>query len=559
MYTVVIVSKMRWWAAMNVFKRALTNIKRQPVKNGILFLLILILGTAASSAISIGQAINNTEESMMLHTPAIATMALNVHAIAEETGIAQTQLGSEFWHTSRPTREDISAIGNLPYVRAYDATMLASIFSQNLEWAMVEIDEQQLPELPEGLDLSSLEQSISGFRPSGGRVEHFGVRGVANPELTDIDTGLIHLVDGQIFTQAEIDHKAQVVIVSQLFAEANDLYVGAVIELENIVHDTPAMQREEIGFYPLYWHEERFMAAHQLLEFEVIGIFDTYHGFDYQSHDDSDWWIQTALMEYARVHNQIYMPISVTEDILNFQNEGARLIIDDLLELLPGHTTEDFIREEPWIESVFILYDPRDLEAFQSAGTELLPGFWEITDLRGVHASLVNSMDTMNSIADGILLASVATTVTVLALIITLLLRDRRHEIGIYMALGEKKGKVVFQFLIEIMIVSTVAMMVALFAGNGLSATISRNLFEQHLIENMAADQIQFGDGALPWELALFNPGELSVEETLAMYDTSLGIEAVVAFVGAGSAVILLSTTIPIIYIVKLEPKKILM
>jgi len=52
------------------------------------------------------------------------------------------------------------------------------------------------------------------------------------------------------------------------------------------------------------------------------------------------------------------------------------------------------------------------------------------------------------------------------------------------MALGEKKSNIIIQFLAEISIIATVAIVVAIFIGNGISATISRNLLEQHLIDN---------------------------------------------------------------------------
>ena len=521
--------------SMNSFKRAITNIKRQPVKNGVLLFLILILAAALSGAISTRQAINNTEESMMLRMPAVATFSLNVEAVVEETGISQMQLGPEFWRTNRPTIEDISAVGSLPYVRMYDAIMLPTLFSQDLEWVVKEIA-----------------STVTGMRSMGGYIEMFEGRGVANPDVTDIDAGLIELVAGRTFTQDEINNGEQVVIIPQSLAEINNLYIGATIEFENIVHNTPKMVREGISFLVPYWHEERFMAAHQILEFEVIGIFDTPNEFNYQVHDA--WGIE----EYARLHNRIYMPILVAEDILIFENEGRLLIIDEILELFGGHTSE-WVHEEPWVQSIFILYDPRDLDAFQDAGSELLPGFWEINSLLDVNASLISSMDTMGGIADFILLATACATIAVLTLVITLLLRDRRHEIGVYMALGEKKGRIIFQFLTEIILVSTVAIMIALFIGNGISTALSRNLLEQYLIENTQQATIQFGDGALPPELMLFNPGELSIEATLEMYDTSLDMATIAIFIGVGAVVILLSTAIPIVYVVKLEPKKVLL
>jgi len=541
---------------MNAFKRAVTNIKRQPVKNGVLLFLIVVLATASSGAISVRQAINNTEESIMLKTPAVATFSLNVQAVVEETDTPQMRLGSDTWRTNRPTFEDISAIGDLPYVRMYDAVMLPYFFSRDLDWGRLEIDEQRLPP---GVSISSMESVIGGvfgFRGDDfGYMELFFGRGVANPNMVDIDAGLIDLILGRTFTEEEISNAEQVVIVSQAFATANELSVGSIIEFENSVYNFALHAREENEGFTTHW-DDRFLVAHRILEFEIVGIYDVDREFNYEDYDD--WLIEVSLGEEARLQNRIYMPITVAEDILTFSNEGNLLLIDDIIELFDEDMAEEFIQEEPWIESIFVLYDPRDIDAFQEAGSAQLPGFWEINSLRDVNARLISSMDTVREIADWILIASVCATIAILTLIITLLLRDRRHEIGVYMALGEKKKRVIFQFLTEIILVSTTAIIIALFIGNSISATISKNLVEQHLIDNVQQGQVIFGDGALPPELMHFNLGELSIDETLEMYDTSLDIATILTFIGIGAIVILLSTVIPIVYVIKLEPKKVL-
>jgi len=532
---------------MNAFKRAITNIIRQPVKNVVLLFLIMILATASSGAISAKQAINITEESILLRTPAVASVSYNFVAAAVDASVTIYELEPP---PDLPTLEEIIAVGSLPYVRVYDFTMSADLFSRDLDWAVIEIDEEQLS----GVSLRMLESSmtIEGTRSEGGYVERFTGRGVANSDLADIDAGLIELIAGRTFTQDEIDNKEQVVIISQLFAETNGLYIGATIEFENIAHNYAKMYREGIVNFHEHHHEERFMAAYESLEFEIIGIFDIARELNYQNHDP--WTVEWFLSEDARLQNRIYMPITVAEDILAFRNEGLHSVLDEMLEVFGAHFAEDMIQEELWMPSIFVLYDPRDLDTFQDAASDLLPGFWYVSNLRDVNSSLISSMDTMRQIADFILIAAVVATIAILTLIITLLLRDRRYEIGVYMALGERKGKIIFQFLTEIIIVSTVAIVIALFIGNAISATISMNLLEQNLIENAQVDRNEY----YVWELMLFNTGEVPIEEAMAMYDTSLNTTTIFVFISVSAVVILLSTIIPIAYVVKLEPKQVL-
>jgi putative ABC transport system permease protein len=147
-----------------------------------------------------------------------------------------------------------------------------------------------------------------------------------------------------------------------------------------------------------------------------------------------------------------------------------------------------------------------------------------------------------------------------MTLLITLFLRDRRHEIGIYIALGEGKGKIILQMLIEVFSVSIVAITLALFAGNALSGLISNQMLEQELLRLEREDNSHFSAGTqVPVELQLFNPGTMSVEELIAAYDTSLDAATIFLFANSALLIIAISTVVPIIYVVRLSPKKILM
>jgi len=535
---------------MNPFKRAMTNIRRQPVKSGILLVLMVVLGALASGAISVRMAMNNTEESVLMQTPVVAGVTLDAEAAAEAAGISVMELSPEFWRVDNPTREDLSAVGSLPYVRAYDSVMMPSVFSRDLDWAMMELD----------ASASQFESSIRGLTQWGGYVENFLTRGVANPELTDIHAGLIELVDGRVFTQADIENRSQVIIVSQLFADTNNLQVGSMMEIENNVYNYAEFARQGVGNFTAHWHYEEFMAAHQVLEFEVVGLFDVVEEFDFSSAQEGGGWeFEESLRGRAGLYNRFYIPITVAEDLIAFVNEGMLSILDEILEMSPWYQPEDLVPDEPWMESIFVLYDPRDLEAFSLAGTELLPGYWGISDLRGVNAGVVASMDSTRDIANVILFVTIGASIAVLTLVITLLLRERRHEIGVYMALGEKKRNVIVQFIIEVMVVTTVAIGISLFAGHSLSSAMSRNLLEQNLATQAAEQRGVIPGVAIPWELTLFNPGELPLEEVLELADTSLDASIMAAFAGASFAVVLASTVTPIAYVVKLEPKNVLM
>ena len=537
---------------MNIFNRAMVTVVRQSGKSVILFLIIFILGIVLSGVISIRNAMVVTEESLMMRMPAIGTIGFDFESAVADPDVSPQELGRAYQIANQPTAAELSSVGHLPYVRAYDFFLQSMFFSRDLFWTKIEMDEDRLPA---GADVNSLRGNVQGARAMGGQIEMFPGRGVSNPNITDIDAGLITLVAGRTFTQEEINQDAKVVVISQAFAHENDLTIGSMIELENIAHDYTTMGLEGSGNFVLDRHEERFMLAHRRLSFEVIGIFDIAQAFIYEAYEG--WLFSEALFRRTDLNNRFYVPFGVAEDMLIFEAHAMLEVEARLREAFGDGEAEDMLNDDPLLESIFVLYDPRDLEAFAMEANEFLPEFWEIRDLRAVDDHVIASMDTLLQIADVVQWSTMSAAIVILTLIMLLFLRERRHEIGIYLALGDQKRHVLTQFLTEIGLIVLMAIVLSLFAGHFLSETISSYMLEQHLRQS--------GQGSgeivdeLPWELALFNPGAMPIEEVIELYQVGLSVEVMLTFTLISGAIVVLSVVVPVIYVTRLEPKQILM
>lgn len=527
---------------MNLFKRATVSMRRQFGKSIVLFSLILILGTTLAGAISIRNAIIATEESLIKRLPAIATLTVDHHALAEAN--------VPFESMDQPSVEQMEAVGSLSDVKTYDLLMETDFFSRDLMRAEMAIDPERLPD---GQSIESISWAYEGARSRGASIELFRGTGVSNSHITDIEAGLISLVEGRVFTQEEIDNGELVVVVSQSFAEANNLRIGSLLEFENIAHDYPKMGSEGSGNFELDRSEEQFILASQTLEVEVIGIFEVIQEIVYEDHQES-WHFTRTLSEHSNLYNRIYLPIGVVEDMRGFVSETILELDEETLQQWRNPGIADLI-EEQQPTAIFILDDPRHLETFATEASALLPDFWEIGDVSASFNSILSSMDMVLQIANSIQWATVIASAVVLTLFIILFLRDRRHEIGVYMALGDRKRNVVAQIIIEVGLVAVVALTFSLFAGNMIADTISRQMLRQNLTEQM---QESNEDEEVPWELTLFNPN-VGVEDMMEMYDVSLDSRTVIMVMSVGVIVISASTVIPIWYVVKLEPKEILL
>ncbi|WZU02242.1 FtsX-like permease family protein [Erysipelothrix sp. D19-032] len=76
------------------------------------------------------------------------------------------------------------------------------------------------------------------------------------------------------------------------------------------------------------------------------------------------------------------------------------------------------------------------------------------------------------------LIVVVSATILILSLVIVLFLRDRKHELGVYLSLGDRRGRVVGQIVMEVMMVAFVGLTLSLVTGNYLAKGLSSNLMK---------------------------------------------------------------------------------
>ena len=222
-------------------------------------------------------------------------------------------------------------------------------------------------------------------------------------------------------------------------------------------------------------------------------------------------------------------------------------------------TEWDLSRENVQIQTYafFLLNDGRETVEFMEMGWEYLPILHEFSDFSSGFAPLLSSMMTMEELSSWILYASIGATLLILSLLITLFLRDRRHEMGVYLALGEKKRNIMVQLLLEVVTIAFLGISLAIFAGHYLSDTISRQMLQTQLAQPVAQDYSVFSSGSFG-QLALTIPS-LTFDEMMEAFEVSLSGEIVLLFYSVSLGVVILSTLIPVLYVVRLNPKKVLM
>lgn len=514
---------------MKYFKRALISIERRLGKSFILLLLVFILGTVMSGAIAAHGAVNNTHQNLRRHLPPIVTFEVDGnswHRYVEENDLNHNDVLMEPL-TPSVTRE----IANLPYVMYSEysiSTMLSSWELTAYRFGM-----------ESGNDIpfySNSEQST------------FPVRGTSDTELLQIREGILRLAEGRTFTATELEFVSDThpVLVASGFASVNDLSVGDTFDISlalNLPHPDGIWEDEWV-------QSDENIFAEEVFSFEIIGLLESAIEIDLEV-DSEETWRQRSRVE--RGLQMIHMPNVSAETIHTFWLDNTI----EMYDYLSGEGMSGWLdymggqNEEP-VVSIMVLEDAADLEAFHEAALELLPEFWQVMDMSNSYSALSSSMAFLQYIAGWLLWGAIVAMLLTLSLLSVLFLRDRRHEIGVYLALGEKKSRIVSQVLLEVTMTAIVGITLAVFSGSMISDIMSRNMIRNQLANG------HFGSVHSELEVLGISQ-EMDHADMLDAFDTSLDLESVGLFYVIGLGSVVFSTVIPTMYVISLDPKKVLM
>ena len=522
---------------MGFLKRAITSISRNLGKTMILLILVFVLGSVIAGAISVQRAVANTETNLRRGMRPIVNLEFDVFAFMEQ---------SEDWNVraTRVSAETIRMIGSLPYVNYYNYSV--EVWLQCFDF------KRYTPEMAGHEHVDWSVGTVMEDWPN----EVF-LTGVSRPDIIYIEQSAAELVAGRTFTDEEMMASGNLeqipIVISRPLADANNLYLNGTFTLANITLRTDAsgMARP--------WSESEIFAQFDYT-FEIIGLFDLPNRRTNLVADNNDDQVEFTMQDTDL--NRQYVPVWVVEKM---NRQGALSIYEMMSEggfVLPGW--EDFDQETDldvnnYADALFILEDPLDIDAFRAQVEPLIPTYYHVRDLSGNFEEIGASMETMSWIADLVLNAAVVATILTLTLIIALFLRDRRYEMGIYLALGEKKGRILLQVIFEITATALIGMTFALFVGNIVSTRITQTMLRQELTREREPEPSTGIYGIWTYFERLNWDIEVSPDEMMDAFDVTLDAQAIVIFYGIGMLIIIVSTLAPVIYLMRLNPKKILM
>lgn len=490
---------------MNFIKRALCSVTRKKGKSLILFAVIFVLGNVIAGAIAIQQSTQNVEKNIKRELGGIATIEIDYEDNQDEL------MDPEF--VPENLKPDlINKIGKSPYVKYYDYNSLGWATTEKLKAAKIEQSGD------EGVIFSEQNQ--------------FSLKGSNFNKVLDLEEKKIQLVDGSTFTQEDIDKGTNNVLISTKVAEANGLSVGDQMIIDYCSFDYNT-ENEAKKLYSID------------VPVKIIGIFEptTVELKDKNSEQNEQQKMNQQYLSMEQM-NTIYMTNQEVDDI------NKQIMEKDAKE-----RSEDIGQMENIYVPTYVLKSPVDVDAFKQETEPLLPKMYKVSASTDQYDQVGGSMNKMAKISGYVVFIAVFAALLIISLVVLLFMRDRKHELGIYLSLGDKKSHVMGQIIIEMLLISGLALVLSLITGNFLGKAVSESLLNSDLLSSAQSqtDMMYYG---VSNSLGM---NDLTSQEILNAYEVKFSLAYIISYLLVGLGTVLLSAVLPLIYIVRLNPKKIMM
>lgn len=336
-------------------------------------------------------------------------------------------------------------------------------------------------------------------------------------------------VEGRGLTQEEIQNNEAKIILHESIAK-DQYHVNETISLP--IYDY------KLGgdYFSLVPNSQKM----EMMDFEIVGIFSDFSlKQEYQSGGDL---FEIPMMEIPQ--QKMFEMRAIQEQLFSNHEKNE-------LKQAKERPTFQKIQLKPLVTYIRVDVNGMDQaeELVQSIkkNPNYLGGYYTLKtsaeDYRYVQAPLENLVQLSNIT----LWVSSILVIALLSIVSLLFLKGRTHEIGILMAMGERKGKIMTQFILEILLVGLLATSFALVSGNFLGNNISKQFISIQVDEDVEEEYLYQ------------NPNAVTQLDLIEEYEIGLDFQYVGVILLSSSVLLILSSALPMVFILNLKPKKILM
>ena len=501
---------------MNFFKRALKSTKVKWGRSLLLLAVFTAILVFVLAGLTIRSAAQEAAEQAQKDVGATVTLSANREAaFQKQTEATDTESGGRpdpgSFSLTPISVSDAEKIAALDNVASFSFESSASALANSGIIAISSSDTSETSEETDTATDAAPNGENMGGAMGGGKPQmiqaDFQISGVSNTAQTSGFTdGTAKIIEGEGITDSDKDTNN--VVIDSTLASANDLSVGDTF----IITST---EDEETTY-----------------EMTIKGIYES-------SETSSSMGMNFNFMNPANTLYTYY----------TFANT------------LNGSTEDDTIDS-----AVYTLTDPNKMTDFINEAENLIDtSTFSLQSNDTMFQAMLEPLNNVASFSQNVVLLVAVAGIIILTLIIMITIRERRHELGVLLSLGESRSKIVLQLFAEVAICMIVALGVASFSGNVVANAVGQQLLDQQTETStdspaeQQGEQMPGGGNRGPGGQPGGTSNPLTVSEQVSdleitVQPAQLGLLAAVAF-----GISLLSVFLASIGILRLNPRKILL
>ncbi len=234
-----------------------------------------------------------------------------------------------------------------------------------------------------------------------------------------------------------------------------------------------------------------------------------------------------------------------------------RLIIDH--KAMQEIMQRDVIQYDNGVD--FYVDDPREMEkiASQIKALDLDWDSFTLTMDNSAYEAVASPLTAMQNLIVWLIVGCVAVSVGILILILSMWIKQRRHETGILLSVGISKSRILLQYTVEVLMIAVVAFGLSFFTSAFISQGVSDLIFHQ-VSESQPLPEIELPDDGTEYLdiTGQYIPYDTSNVETLESVQVNVSPNYLLYIYIFGTLLIVFSVSAASISVIQMKPKKIL-
>lgn len=208
------------------------------------------------------------------------------------------------------------------------------------------------------------------------------------------------------------------------------------------------------------------------------------------------------------------------------------------------------------VRATYELKNPENFENFKKEVRELgISDAYSISIDKASFDKAVGPINNLNSTVSYFIGIILIIAVGVLILLSVLSVRERQYEIGVLRSIGMKKGKIGLNFITESCIILFIALVIGFNFGKAVTKPVANSLLQKQIVEmNKTAEE----DKQSKAQANMFTPDKTDGIKTVDKIDVKIDYLILLKIAGIGFGIVIVSNLVNIIYIMKLQPMKIM-